>query len=54
MEAAENVHADAIIDDHPEGAVVAEVTRIANENVVNSDGLDVAKTVPRASTDDAD
>jgi hypothetical protein len=48
----ENVRANAVIDDRPEGTIDAEVTRIRNENVTSSDGLQVAKTVSRVSTDD--
>jgi hypothetical protein len=48
----ENVRANAVIDDRPEGTIDAEVTRIRNENVTSSDGLDVAETVLRVSTDD--
>jgi hypothetical protein len=35
-EVAENAHADAIISDHPEGAVDAKVARIASKNPMNS------------------
>jgi hypothetical protein len=35
-EVAENAHADAIIGDHPEGAVDAKVARIASKNPMNS------------------
>jgi hypothetical protein len=37
-EAAENVCANAITDDHPKGAINAEVARIARENLMTSDG----------------
>jgi hypothetical protein len=48
----ENVRANAVINDRPDGAIDAEVATIRNENVMSSDGLDVAETVSRVSTDD--
>jgi hypothetical protein len=53
-EVAENTRADAIIDDHREGAIDAEVTRITSENLMTSDGLDTVEVAPRESTDDTD
>jgi hypothetical protein len=52
--AADDIHADATIDDHPKEAVDAEVMRITNENLVGSEGLDIAETVPGASMDSTD
>jgi hypothetical protein len=34
---AEDIRTKAIIDDHPEGAVNADVTRIASENLTDPD-----------------
>jgi hypothetical protein len=48
---AENVRADTVIGDFPEGVIDAEVVRIANENLANSNGMDAAETVSGASTD---
>jgi hypothetical protein len=53
-EAAENVHADTVIDDRLEGAVDADVARIINGNLMNSDGLDTAETILGASTGSTD
>jgi hypothetical protein len=53
-EAAEDICANSVINDHPEGAANAEVVRIANENLMNSDGLDTAELVLRASTNGTD
>jgi gamma-glutamylcyclotransferase (GGCT)/AIG2-like uncharacterized protein YtfP len=46
-EAIENIHVDAVIGNHPDGAVDAEVTRIASEHSVNLDGVEATETVPR-------
>jgi hypothetical protein len=53
-EAAENENVDICTSDHPEGAVDAEVARIANESTTTPDGSEATKTVPGASSDDAD
>jgi hypothetical protein len=50
----DNVRADGIIDDRPEVAIDVEVTRIPNENLKGSKGLEVAETVLRASVYDTD
>jgi hypothetical protein len=48
-EAAENIHFDAAIGDHPEGAIDAEVARIVSENTTDPDGLETAETIVGAS-----
>jgi hypothetical protein len=50
----ENENADVVISNPPEGAIDAEVTRIASENSVDPDEAEAAKTVPGASTHDGD
>jgi protein-tyrosine-phosphatase len=52
--ATKNIRADAAAGDHPEGAVDPEVTRIADENVTDPDGLETAKTIVGASTGGTD
>jgi hypothetical protein len=52
IEATENIRADIVIDNHPEGAVDTEVTRIASENLKNLISLNVVEAVPGVSMDD--
>jgi hypothetical protein len=49
-EAAKDVHANTTIGDRPEGAIDAKVTRIANEDLRNFEGLGTAETISGAST----
>jgi hypothetical protein len=51
-EAAENAHVNAIVGNHPEGIVDAEVARIASENTADPDGLEATKIVAGASIGD--
>jgi hypothetical protein len=50
----EGKNVDVAIGDHPEGAIDAEVARIASENASNPDGLATMETIIGASTDDID
>jgi hypothetical protein len=53
-EVIEDVPTKAFPEDHPEGVVDFEVTRITRENLTTSDGLDVLESILMDSTDGAD
>jgi hypothetical protein len=53
-EVAEDVHTEAALAYHFEGAINLEVMKIASEHLMTSNGLDVAETILRESTDGAD
>jgi hypothetical protein len=53
-EVTEDVHIEVTPRDHSEGGLDLEVARIASGNLMTSNGLDVAKPVPRETSDDAD
>jgi hypothetical protein len=49
-EVTEDVHIKTTPDDHPEGAVDLEVTKIASENSMTSGSLGAMETILREST----
>jgi hypothetical protein len=50
----ENAPTETALGDHPEGAIDLEVRRIASENLMTSDGMDVLKPAPREAIDGTD